>query len=733
MSSTDRRTDGGAGRSYRGRLALLSVLSLCTVGFLIHRELVADRPYRVHQERYREIQLRAEGRAEPLDIHIRQVNAAGGAERCPSCHVGIADRPLKAASRLPNPYRSHPGFLLASHPPGRFGCIACHGAGEATVDRCLPSLGDPDGRSLNARRVQASCPSCHAGVEGLPGAERLAEGLLAYRRLGCGGCHRVKGLHAGRPIGPPLAGIQNKRPAAFIRDFLARPQSLRRGTAMPSFFAAEVMEGAPRFTALRLAQRGASEREDLLAFVLSTAPRKSGTTSRVLDAPGGVAQGRVLFRRLGCVACHRTETDAAKADARGALGGVGPDLQQAGRTLFPDWTDRWLALPRALWPETRMPDFRLSGAERRYLTCYLGSLGGEEAMKRAPEAQPEAAAVRRGRALAEKLGCGGCHPVEALRDAPPAGPDLDGFGDKPVDLLDWGHAPEPARARSTWRWMELKLTRPLCFDRRPGVLLMPWQALRSHEAEGIILVLRSLSSVRRAPELLAHPPREVTRRRAGERPLEDGGCRQCHTVRGRGGAIGQLVLRPSDRPPALEGEGTKVQPGWLYGFLRRPIPLRPWLETRMPTPRFDGSRREMLVASLAAEDHAAYPFVEQEAPRLEKQRLEQALALFDRFQCLRCHLLSNAPRLNPGELSPDLALSGSRLLREWIHRFILEPQQVMPGTRMPTLFPLADEDDLKSRTTPLPQYFGGSIGDQVDALTDLNLWWGSAEAARRGR
>jgi hypothetical protein len=71
------------------------------------------------------------------------------------------------------------------------------------------------------------------------------------------------------------------------------------------------------------------------------------------------------------------------------------------------------------------------------------------------------------------------------------------------------------------------------------------------------------------------------------------------------------------------------------------------------------------------------------------------------------------------------------LRRGWIYRFILEPQQLMPGTKMPTLFPLADEDDPKSRTTPLPALCGGSVERQIDALADLNLWWGSAAAARR--
>jgi hypothetical protein len=146
----------------------------------------------------------------------------------------------------------------------------------------------------------------------------------------------------------------------------------------------------------------------------------------------------------------------------------------------------------------------------------------------------------------------------------------------------------------------------------------------------------------------------------------------------------------------------------------------------MPTPAITEAQAETLAAGLAAQDRASYPFHLQPTPKLEGAELQAALRLFDRFQCLRCHLLSNAPRLKPGEISPDLALSGARLRRAWIRRFILEPQAVMPGTRMPTLFLLADEDDPRSRQTPVPELLGGSVERQVDVLCDLNLWWGSA-------
>ena len=40
--------------------------------------------------------------------------------------------------------------------------------------------------------------------------------------------------------------------------------------------------------------------------------------------------------------------------------------------------------------------------------------------------------------------------------------------------------------------------------------------------------------------------------------MDDMGCRQCHRIRGRGGAAGSLHRRPSDRPPDLTALGAKV-------------------------------------------------------------------------------------------------------------------------------------------------------------------------------
>ncbi len=718
-----------AGSRQRATLWVLSLLCLITVGLIVWRELGAAAPYARHQRRHAEL-LRAGGKtAEPVEPKIYKLRAAGRVDRCLTCHRGI----IEMRGKVPQPHQPHPGKLLTWHPPRRFGCTACHGAGGGYVDRCLPASGDRDGRALGGAMVQASCRKCHRQTEGLPRATELTRGMRAYRRLGCAGCHREKRLDVelGRsPIGPPLDGVQTKLRPAYLGAFLSGPQRKRPGTAMPTFFDDEVMTRSPAFSAGHLEATRVTQLRSLLAFLLhqkggARAQGEGGTTA------GDAAAGKELASGLGCVACHRLSPEGSPAGAL-RLGGVGPDLSSAGSRLRRDWIARWLAGPRRMSPTTRMPDLRLRPRERADLAAYLSTLG-----KPAPEppALPPASLAPAGKKLARRLGCAGCHSIKALEGAPAAGPELDGFGDKPLDMLDWGHSTVARDRRTTARWTRTKMTAPRAFDRRPGgVLIMPWQHLRPGELEGLVLLMRSLSRDPALAGLQARPTRRALHLRRGAGLVKRLGCRQCHEVAGSGGHMKALLRRPSDRPPSMTGEGAKVQPSWLFGFLRRPTPLRPWLRLRMPTFNITAAQARTLAAYLATTAGASYPFVEQPGPRLQGATLTDALALFEKLKCVSCHKLSNASRLKPGELAPDLALSGARLRRAWIRRFILEPQKLMPGTRMPTLFPLEDEDQPAGpRITPAPGALGGVVDRQVDALTDLNLMWGSIEQGQGAR
>ncbi len=58
----------------------------------------------------------------------------------------------------------------------------------------------------------------------------------------------------------------------------------------------------------------------------------------------------------------------------------------------------------------------------------------------------------------------------------------------------------------------------------------------------------------------------------------------------------------------------------------------------------------------------------------------------------------NRPGVDRASLAPNLQMASTRLRHDWIADWIRRPDEWMPGTRMPTNFPKADDGH---RTSPL--------------------------------
>ena len=70
--------------------------------------------------------------------------------------------------------------------------------------------------------------------------------------------------------------------------------------------------------------------------------------------------------------------------------------------------------------------------------------------------------------------------------------------------------------------------------------------------------------------------------RDGRRLIAYYGCRGCHRIEGKDSVIADFMERKTFVPPALDGEGARVQPSWLTEYLQHPTPLRPWMQLRNP-------------------------------------------------------------------------------------------------------------------------------------------------------
>ncbi len=317
-------------RSARAFKVLTIVGSLGTLGFLLaemNRENFAGE-WREHQRAYRE-RIDPELRA-GFEIGIRQafLPELDRVDRCQTCHIGIDDPAMAIEEQ---PLRSHPGDLLAAHPPETYGCTICHqGQGRAitreaahgrvafweepllegelvytTCGRCHTEGGlfDPE-REMYARPVGA--PEIHEGdIERVvPGAEPLRRGKRLFATEGCLGCHTYRGL--GGTLGPDLTHVGDKgvhgydfshlphgverTPLAWLEAHFLDPGAVSPGTVMPGI-------GTSREDARALALY-------MLSLHRQDVPAKYRPP--MVGEPGPVAGGARLYEMF-CVACHGRE------------------------------------------------------------------------------------------------------------------------------------------------------------------------------------------------------------------------------------------------------------------------------------------------------------------------------------------------------------------------------------------------------------------------------------------
>jgi mono/diheme cytochrome c family protein len=85
---------------------------------------------------------------------------------------------------------------------------------------------------------------------------------------------------------------------------------------------------------------------------------------------------------------------------------------------------------------------------------------------------------------------------------------------------------------------------------------------------------------------------------------------------------------------------------------------------------------------------APYPFVEQSKPSLSGRELAKGESFYHRLQCQTCHVMGNEEdgRVNPAPRGPNLSLAHRRLQRDWVRRWLQDPQVLRTDAVMPSFF-----------------------------------------------
>jgi mono/diheme cytochrome c family protein len=652
-------------------------------------------------------------------------------DRCTTCHLGID---VKGYEKYPQPFTTHPNLSVylgsdSPHPLNKIGCTVCHqGMGGATsfVDAVhyprdqkqrtaweeeygWEEPHEWDYPMLPTPMTEASCEQCHRSEVYIPNSPKLTLAYATFERAGCYACHKTKGFENLHKPGPILTKVASKLNQDWVKTWVRDPRAVKDVTWMPRiWYNSNSSEPAD-------AVRNEAEINAAVAYLFANSEEY---TFPVASPPkGDPKSGEEIVRSIGCMGCHvLDEKDRTTAGPRRTFG---QPLKNIGSKTSYVWLYNWVKDPKHYNPDTNMPNLRLTDAQVADVASFLTTLTGPSgtAAKASPtaaqsdavlldylrnvmplrEAQAQLAKMDAnakqldlGKRVITRYGCFSCHDIKGFETTQPIGTELSEEGTKLVTRLDFAFAPIP---HSKLAWFHQKLEDPRSFD--AGRVLEPLEKLRMpnfgfSEVENERLQTAIMSFQREIQPAAALPPRTADRDYivAGRALVRRQNCVGCHEIEGDGGAdLKKLYQDTSLTPPLLTPEGAKVQPDWLYAFVEGPITIRPWLKLRMPTFGFDDARWNSVIRYFGATAHSIGTFRTYDEKQIT-QLAGPGHEMFELLKCQSCHVLGTIPADRPPDnLAPDLRMAHERLQPEWVLQWLINPQRIQAGTRMPQFWP----------------------------------------------
>ena len=680
-------------------------------------------------------------------------------DRCQTCHLAI-DK--KGYENRPQPFKTHPNLELflggsSAHPIDRVGCTVCHeGMGQSISFRDAahapadekqkeewektyhweqPHLWDYP--MLPTKMTEASCAKCHRQNVYIPNAPNLDIAYATYERAGCYACHKTKGFDTNiRKPGPILTKIDSKLSADWVKTWIRNPRAVKPTTWMPRFWY-NSNNSSPED-----AVRNEVEINAIVTYLFANAEPHEFAVKN--PAHGDAKNGEQIVKSIGCQGCH--VVGEGKRSEIGPRRTFGQPLENVGNKTSYEWIYNWVRDPKHYSPATYMPNLRLTDAQVADVATYLSGLkaAGGDAAKATPDAKaaddvlldylknvmpfedakaqlakwnPQQKQVELGQRAINRYGCFSCHDIKGFEKAQPIGTDLSEEGSKLVTRLDFAFITDIPHTSKT-AWFRTKLHEPRIFDK--GRVLQPLEKLRmpnfdlsDDEVQRLLIAIMSFQREIQPPAALPVRTARYDYQVAGRTLVHRRNCVGCHVIEGDGGDFVKLVEDASLGPPMLTPEGARVQPDWLYAFLRGPITIRPWLNVRMPTFGLDDPSLNGVIRYFGAVSNTVGPFQTHEV-RTAAAVDANGKQLFEKLQCQKCHVLGAIPKDQPiTTLAPDLRMVPDRLNPDWIVEWLKSPLTILPGTRMPVFWP----DYPKSFYPEL----GGNADAQMRAIRDYLL------------
>ncbi|MFP6751890.1 MAG: ThuA domain-containing protein [Pirellulaceae bacterium] len=492
----------------------------------------------------------------------------------------------------------------------------------------------------------------------LAAAGTMRNGRELYARHHCQACHRLPTgdlvLEGGMPElaakAPSLTAAGNRLSGHWIRRWLQDPSALRNDVTMPGMF--HRFEGDGRRQAIN----------DVTAFLQTLAPDKSDVVHG-----GDAAEGELLFEDLGCISCHRmTQPEKEDYFNRTSLWFARIKYRQGELAAF-------LRAPRAHYPWSRMPDFRLDQEQAGALAAFIRSRG-----EPVPEAGGEPAGnAEQGKRLVVTLGCVACHQMGELKSE--ASPQvISPFGERA------GHGCMAAETPASLPSFRLD-------DKEQ-------QALRSFlgssgESLGRSSVVETMS-----------------------RSIKELRCVACHTRDDRYADWPEVLFEegvsghPPENIPLLTWAGEKLRVDWMEQLFDGKLAYkpRPWLKARMPT---FPTRGPMIASGLAAEHGLV------RAPRAGPKPVDGDIEIAKRLtlkdgglDCRQCHAMgAEILKMENQAYGVSFGYIRHRLRYDYYQKWMLNPLRFNPATKMPRYS--ADR-----QSTVIKHVFEGNARRQFDSL-----------------
>lgn len=464
------------------------------------------------------------------------------------------------------------------------------------------------------------------------GGETISEelrGLVLIKDFNCAACHQddLPQLSLTNKQAPDLTWSAGRLNPDYMQQLIADPIHAEPGTTMPAMM-----------SSLSKDER-ANQAKSITNFLVSLSDQQYTHQNR---DPKKAEQGRELFHKVGCVACHSPRDTQGKetlAKSSVPLGRIGAKYNIDGLTEF-------LKSPHKVRPSGRMPNMKLSHWEATDIAHYLVSL--QPLAKKPAEFKVNATLVTQGRQAFRALNCNNCHWLlknETPLILKPLSQVRLGFGCLSTTEGHWPKFGFSAEQRKQIQDALANKAKQLSADDQISVTLTGMRCLNCHQRGSLGGV-----SDERNPHFQTTNPN----------------------------------LGPQGRiPPTLTNVGAKLNHKWMRQVLVSGKSIRPYVLTRMP--QYGAENVESLINLIQKTDELPEvkfaEFKDQKEMRLTGANMVGTGGL----NCIACHTF----QLKQAATMPavDLTEMAERLQKRWFYHYMKAPQQLSRNTVMPSYWP----------------------------------------------